>query len=117
MNERKYRRTVISGLVIMGAPLALSLVAYARGVQKNEGPAAPTGSSGCILAAPTMRYEHMTYLKARRDSVVRDGHRKGPNAPGLLSTCSGCHHDRAQFCDKCHTRAAVNLDCFGCHTY
>ena len=117
MTERNYRRAVITSLLILGAPLALSVAAYASGTQKYAEPSAPAATSGCILAAPAMRHEHMTYLKERRDRVVRDGHRKDPNSPNLMSTCSGCHHDKAQFCDKCHTRAAVNLDCFGCHTY
>ncbi len=117
MNERCYRRAVIGGLVMMGVPLALSLVAYASGAQKHAGPAAPAANSGCILPTPAMRYHHMTYLKELRDKVVRDGNRNNPHAPNLMSACSGCHLDKALFCDKCHTRAAVTLDCFGCHTY
>jgi len=66
----------------------------------------------CILDTPSARYNHMTYLKQRRDQVVRDGSRSGRVAPSLMSTCRGYHGEQSQFCDKCHERAGVRL---GCH--
>jgi hypothetical protein len=117
MTERTYRRAVTTGLLIMLAPLALSLVTYASGAQKNALPVTLPSRARCILDTPNVRSNHMTYLKQRRDEVVRDGRRLNPYVPRAMDTCKGCHGDKAQFCDKCHTRAGVNLDCFGCHTY
>jgi hypothetical protein len=34
-----------------------------------------------------------------------------------LHSCSQCHKDKAQFCDKCHTAANLHPDCFDCHSY
>jgi hypothetical protein len=118
MKERSYRRAVTMGLLVIATPLALSLVAYASGTQLSASPATtkiPT--KRCILDPPDARYHHMTYLKERRDRVLRDGRRSGQSIPSLMSTCSGCHGEQSQFCDKCHARAGVNLDCFGCHSY
>ena len=118
MKERSYRRAVTIGLLVIATPLALSLVAYASGTQLSALPATTKmPKKRCILDTLSARYNHMTYLKQRRDQVVRDGSRSGQVAPSLMSTCSGCHGERSQFCDKCHERAGVNLDCFGCHTY
>lgn len=118
MKEHSYRRAVTMGLLVIATPLALSLVAYASGTQLSASPATTKmPMKRCILDTPSARHQHMTYLKQRRDQVVRDGRRSGRVAQGLMSTCSGCHGEQTQFCDKCHERAGVRLDCFGCHTY
>ncbi len=117
MNERSYRRAVSLAMLVMGTPLALSLVASASGKRERVVPVAPAVSTGCVLPMPKMRYEHMTYLKESRDRVVRDGHRRTPSASSVMSSCSGCHVDKARFCDRCHTRAGVALDCYGCHEW
>jgi len=118
MKERSYRWSVTMGLLVIATPLALSFVAYASGTQLSASPATPKMPiQRCILDTPSARYHHMTYLKERRDQVVRDGRRSGQVTSNLMSTCSGCHGEQSQFCDKCHERAGVSLDCFGCHKY
>ena len=118
MKERSYRRAVTMSLLVIAIPLALSFVAYASGTQLSALTATTKlPMKRCILETPDARHNHMTYLKQRRDQVVRDGRRSGQITPSLMSTCSGCHGEQSQFCDKCHERAGVNLDCFGCHTY
>jgi len=118
MKEHSYRRAVTIGLLLIATPFALSLVAYASGTQLSASPTTTkVPMKRCILDTPSARYHHMTYLKQRRDQVVRDGSRSGQSAQNLMSTCSGCHGEQSQFCDKCHARAGVHLDCFGCHTY
>ena len=67
----------------------------------------------CVLDSTEMRYYHMDYLKEVRDDVIRRGLKGGTT----LSGCGDCHLNRAQFCDRCHDKASVNLDCFGCHFY
>jgi hypothetical protein len=115
--ERTYRRAVTMGAILMGVPLVLSAVEYASGAQKAAAPVAPVSTARCAIDVPNVRSLHMTYLKQRRDAVVRDAHRSSPSASSLMSRCNGCHGDKSQFCDRCHTRASVNLDCYGCHTY
>jgi hypothetical protein len=80
-------------------------------------PARP--GTSCILPAPVMRYEHMRHLKRLRDQVMREGRRAELTgaAPQGLGSCRDCHAHRERFCDRCHERASVRLDCFRCHAY
>ena len=117
MTERRYRRAVIIALVIMATPLVLSLVTYATGSEKEPLLPVPTAGTQCIFERTIMRTQHMTYLKQRRDRVVRDGNRSVPAGTRVMSTCVNCHGAQSRFCDKCHSRAGVHLDCFGCHAY
>ncbi len=117
MTEHSYRRAVLIGLLATGAPLALSLGTFASGAEDARAPAAPVSTARCILDTPHVRSQHMTYLKQRRDAVVRDGRRLNAGEPSFMSRCNGCHGDKSHFCDRCHTRAGVNLDCYGCHSY
>lgn len=119
MTERRYRRAVAAALLVMGVPLLLSLVGFARGAQPEPFLAPAKPETRCVLEPSIMRHTHMTYLARLRDRVVRDGDAAtvaDSEARGMRS-CSGCHADRAAFCDRCHTRASVTLDCFGCHAY
>lgn len=67
----------------------------------------------CVRDKAYMRIHHMDYLKEIREQFVRYGERGDIS----LSTCSGCHTSRDQFCDRCHSAVNLNLDCFGCHYY
>jgi hypothetical protein len=117
MTERGYRRVVITALLIMATPLALSLGAFASGSDKAPFLAAAKAGTQCVMDPMIMRHYHMTYLKQPRDRVVRDGDRSARNGQLIMETCGNCHGNRSEFCDKCHARAGVNLDCFGCHKY
>jgi hypothetical protein len=34
----------------------------------------------------------------------------------LTGTClTGCHTNKAEFCDRCHNYAAVSVYCWDCH--
>ena len=70
-------------------------------------------SQRCLRDPKWMRQNHMVFLNELRDKTVREGIRSDVT----LNSCSQCHKDKTQFCDKCHERAGVKLDCFGCHTY
>lgn len=53
-----------------------------------------------------------------RDQFVREMNRKSKG----LSGCIQCHHNRAEFCDKCHNYPGVfnvnkHTGCFACHYY
>ena len=113
--NRGVAATVLVILILI--PLGASTVGFAFG-GREEVPdvflekADPKWES-CVRDAEWMRFRHMDFLKETRDDVVRSG------IPGgvTLSGCGDCHHNRAEFCDKCHVAASVTLDCFGCHFY
>ena len=75
----------------------------------------------CVLPREQMRATHMELLNDWRDRVVRKGQRMTRTFDGkpvrmsLTGTCLGCHNNKAEFCDRCHSYAAVELDCFSCH--
>lgn len=74
----------------------------------------------CIAPAAEMRRNHMEMLKHQRDRTLRHGIR-GEKAS--LNECIGCHASKTtgsvtgkdNFCESCHTYAAVKLDCWDCH--
>lgn len=80
-----------------------------------------TVATECVESKEHMRAEHMQILDDWRDSVVRDGNRIYINAKGagfdmsLQNTCMKCHDTKKDFCDKCHTAAAVSPYCWDCH--
>ena len=118
--KRHRRSLIVVALVLMAAPLLYAVISFAARPMPRPSwlePARP--NTTCILPAGVVRYEHMQHLKRLRDHVLRDGQREqlaGPRAQGLGS-CRGCHAHRELFCDRCHDRASVRLDCFGCHVY
>jgi hypothetical protein len=67
----------------------------------------------CVRDAEYMRFHHMDLLKEVRSDVIRAGLKGGITLAG----CGDCHHNRDRFCDRCHERASVTLDCWGCHYY
>jgi hypothetical protein len=83
----------------------------------------------CILPTEQMRERHMELLNTWRDEYVREGKpyvldargqpRVWPDGQPMLKslskTCLGCHQDKSQFCDRCHTYAAVDPYCWDCH--
>ena len=76
----------------------------------------------CVSNPAFMRRNHMQLLKHQRDDTLRSGIRTGQYS---LKTCIDCHASKTtnsvaasdtNFCQSCHTYAAVKLDCFECHT-
>src|SRR5450759_1065487 len=75
----------------------------------------------CVNDTEFMRKNHMTLLKHQRDETVHSGIRtKQYN----LNGCIECHASQKtgrvtgsdeNFCQGCHSYAAVQLDCFECH--
>ncbi len=116
----KTRRLVVAAWLVMAVPLLYAVVSFA-GRSEVAGaflePARP--GTRCIFPAPTARYEHGKQLRRLRDQVVREGQRGalGDPHPQGMASCRGCHAHRERFCDRCHQRASVGLDCFGCHGY
>lgn len=75
----------------------------------------------CVLDAETMRSTHMQLLNGWREQVVREGKRVYTAPDGrqftmsLTNTCLDCHESKQEFCDKCHSYAGVEPNCWSCH--
>jgi hypothetical protein len=117
---KRHRGVILLALGLMAVPLLYAVLSFAA--RPSPAPAwlePPRPGTTCVFPAADVRYEHMRHLKKLRDQVMREGRRDditGARAQGLGS-CRGCHAHREQFCDRCHDRASVRLDCFGCHAY
>ena len=71
-----------------------------------------------------MQKEHFEFLYHQRENTVEKGIRTKNHS---LANCIDCHvsHDEkgkpipvnaeGQFCQTCHVKTAVNIDCFSCH--
>ncbi len=75
----------------------------------------------CVADPAFMRRNHMQLLKHQRDDTLRGGIRTGKYS---LKECVACHASQTSqsvnaeagnFCQSCHTYAAVKIDCFECH--
>lgn len=120
---------IITGIgifvVLVTLPIWLSL---ARGDSSDvPTPKPPEGKEHCVEAKEYMTSYHMDLLNTWRDSVVRDGNRlydsqtyPGESYPMSLSdlstnSCLGCHRNKQEFCDECHTYLGVAPYCWDCH--
>jgi len=102
------------------AGLTFTWIAFA-----SDGPVYPKGKGDqCVADTEFMRKNHMDVLLHQRDETVIDGIR---GEPFSLVGCVDCHASQddngemlrvdaeGQFCESCHSFAAVKIDCFGCH--
>jgi hypothetical protein len=117
-------RRLLTG-VLAGAMVALAGNAGAGADWKQTGNAKATKLDQCVRPTPEIRRDHMALLKHQRDVTVHQGVRKTPDS---LAGCVECHANQdlagmhlpvnaeGQFCSACHAFAAVQLDCFQCHT-
>ncbi len=76
----------------------------------------------CVRDEDFMRRNHMELLKHQRNETMRKGIRTTQYS---LKGCIECHASpknnsvigtKDNFCQGCHTTAAVKLDCFECHS-
>ena len=106
----------LAGIVIL-TPFAYSAGRYAwasRFAAQKPFLQVPSASSQrCVRDPEWMRLNHMDLLEELRDKTVREGIR----SEVTLRSCSQCHKDKTQFCDKCHQAANLRPDCFDCHSY
>jgi len=80
-----------------------------------------TQGDKCVEPTDVIRREHSYFLLHQRDSTLREGVRSKKHS---LKNCVNCHADpktdsvlgKEGFCSSCHSYAAVNIDCFSCHT-
>ena len=102
------------------------LLVAASGDASDNGPVIPPAMHGdqCVADTQVMREQHMSLLNHQRDETVIEGIR---GEPFSLVSCVNCHAQKddagqairidaeGQFCESCHTYAAVKIDCFSCH--
>jgi len=123
MRSSFIKRKCITGLL---AGIALAVPALQAGAESSlvtEGSEAAK-LDACVAPTKEIRRYHMDYLKHDRDEVVIDGDRRVKYS---LAECVNCHtgtgesgdyqpiNSEGQFCETCHDRLAVSLDCFQCH--
>lgn len=79
-------------------------------------------SGKCVASTEYMRRNHMKLLLHERDQEVRYGIRTEKYS---LENCVNCHASQPansvfgtnrNFCQSCHSYAAVKIDCFECHS-
>jgi [DsrC]-trisulfide reductase subunit J len=127
MKEKSHKRSTnrFRLLVQMGALFTVLFSAsLAAGVPTLEIPKALKGDQ-CVEDTDFMRRNHMDILLHQRDDTMRDGIRTKKHS---LKECFTCHVVKGtdlkpltikspkHFCRECHDYAAVNVDCFQCHT-
>ena len=119
---------------LMRRPLALSLalvLLIAAGAAAAGGPSGRTpqptiepaqAGTQCVAPPQVMRRDHPAMLKHQRDATVHRGVRQARDS---LRGCIECHASqttgsvaqaRTDFCSSCHSYAAVQIDCFECHS-
>jgi hypothetical protein len=80
----------------------------------------PAGKQ-CVQPEEVMRRNHMKFILHQRDETMHEGIRTTRYS---LKNCVDCHADpktgsvlgKDGFCESCHKYAAVNIDCFSCHS-
>lgn len=121
------RRRGITGIGIAGLLLLLLISSFwlVYAASTDSAPVIPPAKGEqCVADTALMRKDHMKLLNHQRDETVIDGIRGNPFS---LVECVNCHaqvsadgtpvriDDEGQFCESCHTYAAVKIDCFTCH--
>jgi hypothetical protein len=117
------------GVIYCGLAIFLGLATFpawhnlsARVTPKGPDIRLPAREKQCVAPLEFMRTSHMNLLDDWREGVVRDGASDFTAADGkhykmsLTPTClEQCHGSKADFCDRCHTYAAVSPPCWNCH--
>jgi hypothetical protein len=115
-------------------PLAAVLAAWSLALVASAAPESPAAPSRvpkplvesargdkCVEDTQFMRKNHMKLLTHQRDRTVHQGVRTAQHS---LKGCIECHASRKtgsvaasneNFCQACHSYAAVQIDCFECH--
>lgn len=120
------RLWIVAGLALFaGAVTAPFWTAHAASGNLAKLPhlTLPANRKECVAPVSYMRASHMQLLLSWREDVVRRGQRQYVAFNGkvydksLTRTCLGCH-DKAEFCDRCHTYAGVSAPyCWNCHVH
>jgi len=74
----------------------------------------------CVEDTSYMRYHHMDLLKEIRHKAMREGIRGNVGLSDCgngKNSCRKCHASFEGFCNRCHARVNLRIDCLGCHYY
>ena len=119
--RKRVGREWILGLLLSGVALSTPVTVYGD-VVKPEIPSAH--GEQCVEHIDIMLRDHFDFMKHDRDKTVHEGVRSIQHS---LAGCIDCHASKdasgqfisinaeGQFCQTCHTYAAVKIDCFTCH--
>jgi [DsrC]-trisulfide reductase subunit J len=106
-------------LVLLTFPVWSSF--RARAGLKGPELALPAHEKDCVMPARYMTTSHMKLLLQWRKEVVREDIHSFRAYDGkvynmaLTGTCLNCH-EKAKFCDRCHTYMGVSTPyCWNCH--
>lgn len=120
-------RQLAKHLVILVGLTALPMLSNAGelGPVPPKAKANASDKTQCVEPVAEMRKNHMDLLDHKRDETMREGVRTKKHS---LVECIDCHvtpNDEGEyarigedghFCSSCHNYAAVNVDCFDCHS-
>jgi hypothetical protein len=120
MNDRG---KIVVGLIVFLGLLTFPVWANLAGGAADFEPKlqVPAGETDCVAPTEYMRSSHMDVITEWRDQVIREGNRiyvdhKGrEHLMSLTGTCLGCHQNKAEFCDQCHSYVGVSPYCWDCH--
>ncbi len=120
------KAVVTASLVACGLTGALLALAAAAGGDNFVVPGSKAaGLEHCVEPTAYMRRNHFELIEHQRDETVHRGIRSTKHS---LAGCVACHvsyneqqvptpvNGHQQFCDTCHEFAAVEIECFGCHS-
>ena len=118
------RNAVLGGIALalaLGAGWALSQERGATAGRVPKPVLVQAKGDKCVEPTDFMRRNHMKVLLHHRDRTVHEGIRTPQHS---LKGCVECHAgpksgtvvgSKDDFCQSCHTYAAVSIDCFECH--
>jgi hypothetical protein len=81
----------------------------------------PAAEKECVAETAYMKAAHMDLIYTWRDQVVRNDKRLYTAFNGktynmsLSKTCTSCHSNKGEFCDRCHDYVGVSPYCWDCH--
>lgn len=117
------------GVIYTGLLVFLGIITFpmwhdwaAGTTSRGPDPVLPAQEKQCVAPLSTMRTSHMQLLMDWRNGVVRRNVHTYTAFNGrnfnmsLTGTClTGCHTNKADFCDRCHNYAGVAVYCWDCH--
>jgi len=112
---------IIAGIIIFLILITFPIWYLTAHSQTSHVPSleTPIGNE-CIEPTNWMLDNHMKLLDSWRNQAVRGGNYTYVASDGkewdiaLTGTCLACH-DKAEFCDQCHSYEGVTPDCWSCH--
>lgn len=115
---------LLAGMTLLGLPLVAQSGTPLPVVP--EATARFSATQGCVEPTEEMRKNHMKMILHKRDQTMHEGIRTPQHS---LKECIDCHvpaadsngnvvriDSKEHFCNSCHSYAAVNIDCFQCHS-